>query len=106
MRGTWVTFCSINMLLAFPASRLQAGDSDLDKNGTGGCKNRLALQQTAEKQEPAQAGSFEAEGEGFEPSISLRIYRFSRPTHSTALPPLRKPCDEFGKMRTHRILEV
>ena len=35
-----------------------------------------------------------------------KLYPFSRPTHSTALPPLRKPCDEFGKMRTHRSLEV
>src|SRR5258708_15682679 len=30
-----------------------------------------------------------AEREGFEPSIPLRVYRFSRPTHSTTLPPLR-----------------
>ena len=31
------------------------------------------------------------EREGFEPSIALRLYRFSRPTHSTTLPPLRRP---------------
>jgi hypothetical protein len=29
-----------------------------------------------------------AEGEGFEPSSRLRGQRFSRPSHSTALPPL------------------
>ncbi len=30
----------------------------------------------------------EAEREGFEPSIPVKVYRFSRPTHSTTLPPL------------------
>ena len=30
-----------------------------------------------------------AEREGFEPSIPLLAYRFSKPTHSTALPPLQ-----------------
>ena len=30
-----------------------------------------------------------AEREGFEPSIHLRGFRFSRPVHSTTLPPLR-----------------
>ena len=30
-----------------------------------------------------------AEREGFEPSIRLTVYRFSRPAHSSALPPLR-----------------
>ena len=30
-----------------------------------------------------------AEREGFEPSLPLRVNRFSRPTHSTTLPPLR-----------------
>ena len=29
-----------------------------------------------------------AEREGFEPSIRLTVYRFSRPAHSSALPPL------------------
>ena len=31
-----------------------------------------------------------AEREGFEPSVQLPIQRFSRPSHSTALAPLRK----------------
>src|SRR5690606_35243766 len=30
-----------------------------------------------------------AEGEGFEPPVPARARRFSRPVHSTALPPLR-----------------
>ena len=31
-----------------------------------------------------------AEGEGFEPPVHFRARRFSRPVHSTALPPLRR----------------
>ncbi len=31
-----------------------------------------------------------AEGEGFEPSMGANPCRFSRPVHSTALPPLRE----------------
>ena len=41
---------------------------------------------------PAERRSFAgntAEGAGFEPAIALRRLRFSRPVHSTALPPLR-----------------
>jgi hypothetical protein len=38
----------------------------------------------------------ETEGAGFEPANGLRRLRFSRPVHSTALPPLRNvegyPC--------------
>ena len=30
-----------------------------------------------------------AEREGFEPSVRLHVQRFSRPPHSTTLPPLR-----------------
>ncbi len=30
-----------------------------------------------------------AERVGFEPTIRLRVFRFSRPVHSTTLPPLR-----------------
>src|SRR5712692_8065499 len=32
---------------------------------------------------------FRAEGVGFEPTEALRLQRFSRPPHSSALPPLR-----------------
>lgn len=35
------------------------------------------------------ASNCKTEREGFEPSIPLRVYRFSRPAHSTALAPLR-----------------
>ena len=31
-----------------------------------------------------------AEGEGFEPPVHFRARRFSRPVHSTTLPPLRR----------------
>ena len=31
---------------------------------------------------------FVADGEGFEPPEALRLQRFSRPSHSTALPPI------------------
>ena len=31
-----------------------------------------------------------ADGEGFEPPEALRLQRFSRPSHSTALPPILK----------------
>lgn len=31
-----------------------------------------------------------AEGVGFEPTMSLHPYRFSRPAHSTTLPPLHR----------------
>ena len=61
----------------------------LDKTGTSGFKYTGVASQTLKKQEPAGAGSFTAEREGFEPSMPLRAYRFSRPTHSTTLPPLR-----------------
>ena len=61
----------------------------LDKTGTSGFKSVGVASQTLKKQEPAGAGSFGAEREGFEPSMPLRAYRFSRPTHSTTLPPLQ-----------------
>ena len=32
---------------------------------------------------------FQAERDGFEPSLPLRVNRFSRPAHSTTLPPLQ-----------------
>ena len=32
---------------------------------------------------------FMADGEGFEPPEALRLQRFSRPSHSTTLPPIR-----------------
>ena len=38
------------------------------------------------------ASSAAAERQGFEPWVSLRTLRFSRPVHSAALPPLRELC--------------
>ncbi len=39
-----------------------------------------------------------AEGEGFEPPVHFHVRRFSRPVHSTALPPLRRDL-KFGQSR-------
>ena len=36
---------------------------------------------------------FLADGEGFEPPVELPPQRFSRPSHSTALPPIRNSFD-------------
>ena len=41
------------------------------------------------EQAPLARGLHLAEREGFEPPLPLRVKRFSRPPHSTALPPLR-----------------
>ena len=62
----------------------------LDKTGTTGLRSEGPNSQALKKQEPAAAGSFLAEREGFEPSLPLRVNRFSRPTHSTTLPPLHQ----------------
>ena len=74
------------MVLVVPGC---SGQTALDKTGTSGFQSAGPASQTLKKQEPARAGSFGAEREGFEPSMPLRAYRFSRPTHSTTLPPLR-----------------
>lgn len=48
------------------------------------------------------AFSFLAEGQGFEPwSPGLPVKRFSRPPHSTALPPLRMGCGRLGFADRH-----
>ena len=49
----------------------------------------LRLQRFEEDREQLRTES-SAEREGFEPSMGLHPYRFSRPTHSTTLPPLRR----------------
>ncbi len=61
----------------------------LDKTGTTGSGFGSVGSKTLVKQEPADAGSFLAEREGFEPSLPLRVNQFSRLTHSTTLPPLQ-----------------
>ena len=63
--------------------------SALDKTGTNDLMRMQLVTQVLNEQEPAKAGSFLAEREGFEPSLPLRVNQFSRLTHSTALPPLR-----------------
>ncbi len=44
---------------------------------------------------PAARGR-SAEREGFEPPLPLRVKRFSRPPHSTALPPLQKDAGQWA----------
>ncbi len=46
--------------------------------------------------------STDAEGGGFEPTEALRLQRFSRPPHSTALPPLRGNKDGPLLILAHR----
>jgi hypothetical protein len=48
------------------------------------------LAHTADTYPPAEHSARKTEGEGFEPSSEENpLKRFSRPPHSTALPPLR-----------------
>jgi hypothetical protein len=44
-----------------------------------------------------------AERVGFEPTVLVKERRFSRPVHSTALPPLRPP-DDLPERRCGRLL--
>ena len=46
----------------------------LDKNGTTGSEFQVGDTKTPEKQEPARAGSFLTEREGFEPSVPLLVH--------------------------------
>src|SRR6266853_925680 len=48
----------------------------------------------------SMGASFKTERVGFEPTIRLRAYRFSRPAPSTARPPLHG----WGGIRTHDAL--
>ena len=89
MKRMFVTMGAVGMMLAGLMGQLQAEKGDRDKTGTRSYKTTRKLGQTLENLVPARAGSILAEREGFEPSIPLRVYRFSRPTHSTTLPPLR-----------------
>ena len=82
----------LSLLLLSLNGQASAGFETMDKSGTTAVAARIALTQVLKQQEPADAGSLSAERKGFEPLIPLRAYRFSRPTHSTALPPLRINC--------------
>ncbi len=58
----------------------------------GACvlRSRLAVNNEPPAQDTVPGlGGFAAEREGFEPSVDLHLQRFSRPPHSTTLPPLR-----------------
>ncbi len=61
-----------------------------ERRGGGGIKS-----ERERKNAPlSRRWKFVAEEEGFEPSLrGLRVKRFSRPPHSTTLPPLRMGCD-------------
>ena len=53
-----------------------------------------------QKKAPLGAGNILAEEEGFEPSSpGLPVKRFSRPPHSTTLPPLRMGCNALPQGR-------
>ena len=62
----------------------------LDKNGTTGCKSKSRDPQVLAVKELTDHGSFEAEREGFEPSVGFHQHRFSRPAQSATLSPLRR----------------
>lgn len=51
----------------------------LDNSGTSACPARQTNTKTAVLPRFSEARSFEAEGEGFEPSVRLPAHRFSRP---------------------------
>jgi hypothetical protein len=92
------------VLSALLPGQIQAGESHRDKTGTTWYGNLLLLPKTPEKPELAKAGSFQAERGGFEPPVTLRPHRFSRPTQSTTLAPLLRPTAESG--RTEIILRI
>jgi hypothetical protein len=83
----------VALLLAFPWQPLNIQmdfrEQALDKSGTKGCDTQHAVPQLLKFQEPAVAGSWNTEREGFEPSVRLRAHRFSRPAQSTTLASLR-----------------
>ncbi len=78
-----------NRLACYLASSDAKQDANVDFCGLS---DAAADENDGKEETPADAGvpsDFQAEREGFEPSMPLRAYRFSRPTHSTTLPPLR-----------------
>ena len=60
------------MLLVVPGC---SGTVTLDKTGTSGFKSACPVSQTLKKQEPARAGSFGAEREGFEATLGTLVLR-------------------------------
>jgi hypothetical protein len=67
-------------------------EQTLDKTGTSRFQTALPAFKTLKKQEPAGASSFLAEREGFEPSLPLRVNRFSRRLHASRIAWDSKAC--------------
>ena len=78
-----------------------SGPATLDKTGTSRCLFWTIEWNCREKMGPANAGPGYTEREGFEPSIAFQLYRFSRPTHSTTLPPLRRSLRHYRSAFSH-----
>ncbi len=76
---------SLTVLTA--AGLLERHAGRLTMTGAGMAQSGQVLELTAP--EKARKPQQNAEGVGFEPTVSLRPQRFSRPPHSTTLPPLR-----------------
>jgi hypothetical protein len=62
-----------------------------DKTGTACTENGTENQNPWEKTRIRNITDFLAERGGFEPPVSFRIHRFSKPAQSAALSPLRNP---------------
>jgi hypothetical protein len=59
-----------------------------DKTGTNPSTQNEAGSQMVVSQPLTSRQSSKAERTGFEPAVGLRLHRFSKPAHSTTLPPL------------------
>jgi hypothetical protein len=77
------------------------GDFDLDKSWTTRGQENKAGSQVLYHSALTSPGSFQTEREGFEPSDPLiGSHGFSKPAHSTTLPPLLKPYAEATSVDT------
>lgn len=81
----------ISMLVVLSAAMVSLSpETNRDKTGTSARETCSANEKALENQGFSGAGSFTAERAGFEPAVGFHLRRFSRPMHSTALPPLRR----------------
>ena len=77
-------------------------DGDLDKSWTSACPENEHGPQMPISEALASRGSFHAERTGFEPVEELITpHRFSKPAHSTTLPPLQRG---FSESLNYRLL--
>ena len=76
-------------LVAQPADRNGHPEAPAGQKGAGNEQGVAATQPLALVSDGTCSHPGSAEREGFEPSVSLRIHRFSRPAQSTTLAPLR-----------------